>query len=65
MADNGLNVGVFGLGIGEQHFNAFVEIPKVKVSAICDHKIDRMHAVGDKNQINGRVSDRRDIINNQ
>ena len=65
MADNVLNIGVIGLGIGEQHINACVEMPNVKVSAICDHKIDRMNAIGDKNQINGRVSDWRDIINNQ
>lgn len=65
MSDNVLKIGVIGLGIGEQHINACIEMPSVEVATICDHNVDKMNTIGDKNQINSRVSDWRDIISNQ
>jgi len=59
-----LNVGVVGLGVGEQHVVGYQQLEATNVTDICDINPKVLKDVGDRNKIFGRHSDYRMITEN-
>ena len=59
-----LNVGVVGLGVGEQHVAGYQQLEATNVTDICDINPQVLKDVGDRNKIFGRHSDYRMITEN-
>ena len=59
-----LNVGVVGLGVGEQHVVGYQQLDAISVTDICDINPRVLKDVGDRNKIFGRHSDYRMITEN-
>ena len=52
-----LNVGIIGLGVGEQHLRTYRDAPGVEVKAICDIDAAKLNAIGDKYDVSGQFED--------
>ena len=59
-----LNVGVIGLGVGEQHVMGYQQLKSVQVTDICDINPEVLKNVGDRNDISGRHEDYKMITEN-
>lgn len=57
-----ISIGVIGLGVGERHVAAYREIPGVTVAAVCDMDEEKLHAVANRQEVDGRYTDYRKII---
>lgn len=57
-----IRVGVIGLGVGERHVAAYKEIPGVSVTSVCDMDEEKLHAVADRQEVAGRYTDYRKLI---
>ncbi len=62
MVDQPLNVGVIGLGVGEQHVLSYSSIPEVNVTSICDLNQAHATAVGKRRQVEDCHTDPMKII---
>ncbi|NQU57996.1 MAG: Gfo/Idh/MocA family oxidoreductase [Rhodospirillales bacterium] len=56
-----LKAGVIGLGIGEQHVRACLNIPNVDVAMVCDGDSDKAQEVGERYGVERRVVDWRSV----
>jgi predicted dehydrogenase len=56
-----VNVGVIGLGVGEQHVISYGRLPGVTVKSVCDVNPVQLKEVADRRSIAGRATDYRKI----
>ena len=57
-----LNVAVVGLGVGIEHIEAYLQIPNIKLTSLCDSNTDRLEQIGKKYNIKNLYSDYNELL---